>query len=127
MLLSVEVVGDGRVGNLNSTSLLPVDSLSAYRACDSAAWFPRGIRDGIFVVGGCRGLFSVQVNPGASLSYVLDKLCIPILGTDGCGLFLLGSGLDYVEEKSGPETCHCVIEVDIIRRHVNLFYEFERE
>lgn len=84
MLLSVAVVGDGRVGSLNSTSLLPVDSLSAYRACDSAAWFPRGIRDGIFVVGGCRGLFSVQVNLVAGLPYVLGKLCMPILGTGCC-------------------------------------------
>jgi hypothetical protein len=106
---------------------LPVDSLSAYRACDSAAWFPRGIRDGIFVVGGCWGLFSVQANPVAGLSYVLGKFCMPILGTGCCGLPLLAPGLEYVVRRSDPETCHCVIEVDIIRRHVNLFYEFERE
>jgi len=50
MLLSVVVVGDGRVGSLNSTSRLPVDSVRAYRACDSDACPPRVIVDGIVLV-----------------------------------------------------------------------------
>jgi hypothetical protein len=52
MLLSVVVVLEGRVGSLKSTRRLPVESLSAYRACDSAACFSRGIVDDISVVGG---------------------------------------------------------------------------
>jgi hypothetical protein len=51
MLLSVVVVvDDGKVGNLKSTSRLPVVSVRAYRACDSSACLPRAIMDGIFGV-----------------------------------------------------------------------------
>lgn len=56
MLLSVVVVDEGSVGSRNSTSLFPVDSVRAYRACDSSACLPSGIVDGIM---------------GASVAFVL--------------------------------------------------------
>lgn len=67
MLLSVVIVADGRVGSLNSTSLLPVESLRAYRACDNAVCFPRGIVDGIF---------DCWRNAGskAAVSYVVSRI-----------------------------------------------------